>query len=278
MGEIVDTFTPTMLRKAIAAHPQSSLQDGLLIFGAMVVGLLLALQYDLFFFIDELSVAQRKVSLAEAIFLTLLLAASVIVFIVRRFSDQRRDIALQVAAEIELHELTAMAMRDPLTGLLNRRALLSALTAAAKSPPANGTNDALFILDLNGFKGVNDRHGHAVGDQVLEAVSGRFQSAARPSDLVARIGGDEFAVLAYDVDRETAHKIGSRFVESLAGHIRAGGHTHKVTMALGIALIPDDGATAEEVLRNADLAMYRAKELHRSLMFFEPAMEQKQIA
>ena len=267
-----------MLRRAIAAHPQSSLQDGLLIFGAMIVALLLALQYDLFFFIDELSEVQRKISLAEAIFLTLLLAGSILLFIIRRLRDQRRDIALQVAAEIELRELTALAMRDPLTGLFNRRAILSALTAAAKSPPANGTEHALFMIDLNGFKCVNDSHGHAVGDQVLEAVAGRFLSAARPSDLVARIGGDEFAVLAYDVDRETAHRIGLRFLESLIGNIRAGGHTHKVTMAIGIALIPDDGATAEEALRNADLAMYRAKELDCSLMFFEPAMEQKQIA
>ena len=274
----MNTITPSMLRKAITAHPQSSLQDGLLIFGAMIVALLLALQYDLFYFIDELSAAQRKISLAEAIFLTLMLAASIFIFIIRRLRDQRRDIALQVAAEIELRELTTLAMQDPLTGLLNRRALLSALTEVAKSPHANGTDDALFMIDLNGFKCVNDRHGHAVGDQVLEAVAGRFLSAARPSDLVARIGGDEFAVLAYNVDRETAHKIGSRFVESLRGNIRAGGHAHKVTMAIGIALIPDDGATAEEALRNADLAMYRAKELNRSLMFFEPAMDQKQIA
>ena len=274
----MDTRTPSMLRRAITAHPQSSLQDGLLISGAMIVALLLALQYDLFFFIDELSAAQRKISLAEAIFLTLLLAAGILIFIIRRLRDQRRDITIQVAAEIELRDLTTLAMRDPLTGLLNRRALLSALTAVTKSPPANGTDDALFMIDLNGFKRVNDSHGHAVGDQVLEAIAGRFQSAARPSDLVARIGGDEFAVLAYDVDRETAKKIGRRFLESLTGNIRAGGHTHKITMAIGIALMPDDGATAEEALRNADLAMYRAKKLRRSLMFFEPAMQQRQIA
>lgn len=120
----MDIFTPSKLRKAIAADPQSSLQDGLLIFGAMVVGLLLALQYDLFFFIDVLSTAQRTISLAEQIFLTLLLAASIVIFIIRRLSDQKRDIALQVAVEIELRELTALAMRDLLTGLFNRRAML----------------------------------------------------------------------------------------------------------------------------------------------------------
>jgi hypothetical protein len=96
----VDTFTPKMLRKAITAHPQSSLQDALLLFGLMIAALLLALQYDLFFFINELSGAQRKISLAEAIFLTLLLTASIFVFILRRLRDQRRNIALKTAAEI----------------------------------------------------------------------------------------------------------------------------------------------------------------------------------
>lgn len=268
-----------MLREAVAAHPQSSLQDALLIVCAMIAALLLALQYDLFYFIDALSSAQRKISLAEAIFLTTLLAAGILIFIVRRLSNQRRDIALKVAAEVELRELTAMAMQDPLTGLLNRRALMAALETATASPPANGSKQALFMIDLDHFKSVNDMHGHAVGDQVLEVVGDRFGAAARPSDLVARIGGDEFAVLAYNVDQETANTIGMRFLDSLTRTIRAGGHVHKVSLSIGVALIPDDGATAEEVLRNADLAMYRAKEERSALVVFEPAMEQeRQIA
>lgn len=274
----MDTITPKMLREAIAAHPQSSLQDALLVFCAMIVALLLALQYDLFYFIDVLSAAQRKISLAEAIFLTVLLAAGILIFVVRRLSDQRRDIALKIAAEMELRELAAMAMQDPLTGLLNRRALMAALETATASPPANGSKHALFMIDLDHFKHVNDVHGHAVGDQVLEVVADRFKAAARPSDLVARIGGDEFAALAYNVDRETAHKIATRFLESLKRTIRVGEHPHKVSLSIGVALIPDDGATAEEVLRSADLAMYRAKEQRSALMFFEPDMAQKQIA
>jgi diguanylate cyclase (GGDEF)-like protein len=275
----MDTITPRMLREAVAAHPQSSLQDALLVFCAMIAALLLALQYDLFYFIDALSSAQRKISLAEAIFLTALLAVGIVTFIVRRLSDQRRDIALKVAAEMELRELTTMAMQDPLTGLLNRRALIAALDTATASPPANGSQYALFMIDLDHFKSINDVHGHAVGDQVLEVVADRFKGAARPSDLVARIGGDEFAVLAYNVDRETARKIGSRFLESLTRTIGAGGHAHKVSLSIGVALIPEDGATAEEALRNADLAMYRAKERRNGLVFFAPNMnQQKQIA
>jgi len=275
----VETITPRTLGKVIATHPQTSLQDALLMLALMTATLLLALQYDLFFFIQELSDAQRKLSLAEAIFLTALLASCIFVFIIRRLSEQRRDLALKVAAEVELRELTALVLEDPLTGLLNRRALLESLKAAVSAPPANGTQNALFLVDLDHFKRINDAHGHAAGDHVLEIVAERFRAAARPSDLVARIGGDEFAILAYDVDRESARKIGERFLASLTSPIRGGKHDHKVDMSMGVALIPDDGATAEQILRNADLAMYRAKALHNRLMFFAPEMaERRQIA
>jgi diguanylate cyclase (GGDEF)-like protein len=271
----VNTFTPEMLARAVAAHPRASLQDALLLFVLMIAALLLALQYDLFYFIEQLSRAQRKISLAEAIFLTVLLTACIFTFLLRRLSDQRRDIAFKAAAQAELRELTALALQDPLTGLFNRRALLSALTAATTEPPAGGTQNALFLIDLNGFKRVNDLHGHSVGDQVLQVVTDRFRAAARPSDLVARIGGDEFAVLAYDVDREAARTIGMRFVECLTKKIHAGGHLHEVSMAVGVALVPEDGATAEAALHNADLAMYRGKELGCPLMFYERSMAAK---
>jgi len=271
----VDTITPKMLGKMIAAHPRSSLQDALLLLCLMMAALLLAIQYDLFYFIRDLSDSERRISLAEAIFLTLLLMVCISVFVIRRLSDQRTDIALRTAAEIELQELTSLVMQDPLTMLFNRRALLNALDDATKTPPANGTENALFLMDLNGFKSVNDVYGHAVGDQVLEVVGKRFQAAARPSDLVARIGGDEFAVLAYNVDCGSARQIGKRFEDSLTNRIRAGGHMHEISMAMGVVMIPGEASTTEEAIRNADLAMYRAKELGRALMVFEPEMEQK---
>lgn len=173
----------------------------------------------------------------------------------------------------------ALAMQDPLTQLFNRRALVEALTAATKTPPANGTEHALYLMDLNGFKRINDKHGHAVGDHVLEVLAERFRAAARPSDLVARIGGDEFAVLAYNVDQTVARQIGMRFVECLASPVRAGEHTHQISMAIGVALIPEHGDTVEDALRNADIAMYRAKELGKDMLFFEPeSAARKRIA
>jgi diguanylate cyclase (GGDEF)-like protein len=279
MGGNVDNFTPQTLTKVIARHPRASLQDALLLFVLMLAALLLALQYDLFFFIDQLSDAQRQVSIAEAIFLTVMLTACLFAFVLRRLRDQRSDAALKAAAEVELRELTELALQDPLTGLLNRRALMEALMAAVKAPPTDGSEHALFLMDLNGFKRVNDVHGHQCGDHVLEVVAERFRSAARPSDLVARIGGDEFAVLAYNVDRESAGKVGTRFVQSLNSPIRAATYIHEISMAIGVALIPENGATAEDAFRNADKAMYQAKATDSSLVFFEPAMDaQKRIA
>ena len=100
------------------------------------------------------------------------------------------------------------------------------------------------------------------------------------ADLLARLGGDEFAVLSYDVDRDTAHAIGLRFIATLASEIRVGGHLHEIGASIGAALIPDDGTTAEEIIHNADLAMYRAKgQDQNSLVFFEPAASHpRQIA
>ena len=119
--------------------------------------------------------------------------------------------------------------------------MLSALTTATASPPTDGRKHSVFLIDLNDFKRVNDLHGHSLGDRVLQVVAERFRTAARPSDLLARLGGDEFAVLSYDVDRDTAHAIGLRFIATLASEIRVGGHLHEIGASIGAALIPDDG-------------------------------------
>jgi len=275
----VDSFTPRMLAKAIARNPRTSVQDALLMFVLMLAALLLAIQYDLFYFMESLSEEQLQISIAEAIFLTTLLTACLFAFVLRRLNEQRSDASLRSVAEVELRHLTTLAVQDPLTGLLNRRALMEALTAAVKAAPTDDTEHALYLMDLNGFKSINDALGHTVGDQVLEIVADRFGSASRPSDLLARIGGDEFAVLAYNVTRESARTIGLRFVQSLTAPIRAGKHTHEIGMAAGVALIPEDGGTPEDALRNADAAMYRAKAMGEALVFFGSDTEaRKRIA
>ena len=268
----VKTVRFKTLLRAVAKNPWSSLQDGLLLAMAMIVAALLALEYDLFWFVSALSEPQRKISLAEAIFLTVLLALCIFAFVIRRLREERRDVARRVATKAQVRELRTLASQDSLTKLANRRAMLKALTAATASPPSDGRKHAFFLIDLNDFKRLNDLHGHSLGDRVLQVVARRFRTATRPSDLLARLGGDEFAVLSYNVDRNTAYTIGLRFIASLTSEIRAGGHLHQIGASLGAAMIPDDGATTEEIIHHADLAMYRAKGQDRSsLVFFEPA-------
>jgi diguanylate cyclase (GGDEF)-like protein len=197
------------------------------------------------------------------------------IFIARRFNEEREDTVSPEVLAHELRELRALASQDPLTNLPNRRVLLQALDVALNLPPADGRSHAIFLLDLNGFKSVNDRYGHAVGDEVLQAVVARFRRAARTNDVFARLGGDEFAVLSCNVDPEAARAIGQRFIGALRDEVSAGGAEHSVGVAIGAALYPGDGHTVETILRNADVAMYRAKTQPRSsLVFFSSAADE----
>lgn len=265
---------PRYLVQIIAKHPWSSLRDGLLLSGVMTFAVLLARRYDIFAFFAELADPQREISSAEAVLLACMFVAGIYLFIVRRLNEERCDAAYQYRLECEMRELRELAMQDPLTKLLNRRALLLALEAATAERPSGAQSHAFFLLDLNDFKRVNDLYGHAVGDHVLQVVVERFRRVTRPSDVLARLGGDEFGLLSYDVDKGTAWAIGARFAAALGHEISADGHSHEVGVAIGAALFPDDGVTVEQILRRADLAMYRAKEKEGcTLAFFDAAVD-----
>lgn len=263
----------TLLR-IVKDNPWSSAQDALLITAAMTVAVLLALEYDMVEFWDQLGPHQRRLRAEEAIALTVLLGLGIFGFVVRRLHDQRRDFERRLLSELEVRENRALAMQDPLTGLANRRALTAALEAAFAARPGSSAH-AFFLLDLNGFKRVNDNHGHPVGDEVLGAVAQRLLTVCRRGDFIARLGGDEFAVLSCNLEsRSQADEIGRRFIDALANEIQVANGSYPIGVAVGVALYPQDGTSVDEILRHADLAMYQAKGSKTSaLRFYEPAMQ-----
>ena len=258
-----------MLR-SVSEHPWTSLQDGFLALSAMAVAGLLAVEYDLFRFASEMTTSERRITLLEGIALTVLLGCCIAAFVHRRMQEQRQATDQRSKIDTEMRELRDQAMRDPLTNLPNRRAVLARLNELLAQ--TDGRRHAFFMLDLNEFKRVNDGHGHATGDSVLQVVGERFKRVARPTDLLARLGGDEFAVLSFDVDRAGAAAVGTRFLGTLENQVWVQGMGHDVGVSIGVVLIPADGVTAQEIVTNADIAMYRAKATDRSaLVFFDSA-------
>ena len=169
------------------------------------------------------------------------------------FTAIARDIAERQANEQRLFHLAHV---DTLTGLGNRVALQSKL---AELVGASGIG-ALLMVDLDGFKYVNDTLGHSAGDQVLQEVAVRIGGSARDSDSVTRLGGDEFAVLLHEVPGSAmAAQVADRIISSLSVPVVVGGQPVNIGASVGIAMYPSDGANAEELLSNADLALYKAK-------------------
>ncbi len=157
--------------------------------------------------------------------------------------------------------LERLANQDPLTGIANRRFLQVAAENALALADRHGRQVALLYLDLRRFKAVNDRFGHEVGDRVLTHVADRLRARGRESDLTARIGGDEFAVLLSEVDDgvEGAERAAERLMRSLRAPVEVGHRTIDVEVTIGIAVYPDHARDVRSLLRLADEAMYRGK-------------------
>lgn len=165
------------------------------------------------------------------------------------------DVTEQRAAE---ETLRRQALHDPLTGLPNRLLFVDRLTlAAARQQRTEHGAIAVLFLDLDHFKGVNDTHGHQIGDRVLVEVAGRLEQAVRATDTVARLGGDEFAVICEGADAATAALVSSRIQQAFKAPLALDGVGLEVSMSIGVALSPPH--QAEDLLRLADMAMYQAK-------------------
>lgn len=252
-------------------HKVKIFDAGFILVVLFAVGLF-AFEVDIILHQGHVSQHEQTIELDELLILATLFVSGALFYTWRRASEHKRENRARLAAESEVLQL---ALHDPLTGLPNRRQFDQALKAALESAPVAPEAHAVLLLDLNSFKKINDVHGHPVGDQVLIHVGLRLLRAAREGDLVARLGGDEFVILARNVaGADGAASIGLRILEGLADPVAIGGFRHQVGAAIGIALAPEDGVTAEELLRKADVALYRAKAEKKSgLHFFEEAMD-----
>ena len=169
------------------------------------------------------------------------------------------------AARQDADRIRHQAMHDPLTGLANRQGFEVALTEAIIEATARGQVSALALLDLDEFKLVNDTLGHAAGDLLLQEVAHRLKDSLRPSDFVARLGGDEFVLILPSVGyRVGVEKLARKLVAAVARPMMLDGHEAKVSASMGITLFPNDGDDATALLRQADAAMYEAKNAGRN--------------
>jgi len=156
--------------------------------------------------------------------------------------------------------LESLALKDPLTGLANRRLLAERMSMALDHARRNQSVLALVYLDLDGFKQVNSTLGHAAGDGLLKMVAARLLATVREEDTVARLGGDEFILGLWHLsDAEDAATVASKAIEALSRPYDIEGQTVSVTASAGIAIYPVHGEDADTLMRNADVALYESK-------------------
>jgi diguanylate cyclase (GGDEF)-like protein len=190
--------------------------------------------------------------------------------------DTFEDITERRAAE---DKIAHMARHDGLTGLPNRMNFREQLDKALFEIKRHGMF-AVLCLDLDNFKTVNDALGHQAGDELLQVAAARLKGALRKGDLVARVGGDEFAILQrIDEQPAAARALAGRLIEVMRPPIAIGDQEMPVGVSVGVSLAPADGLNADQLLKNADMALYRAKSDGRgAYRFFEPGMDARMQA
>jgi diguanylate cyclase (GGDEF)-like protein len=155
--------------------------------------------------------------------------------------------------------LRSLAINDPLTGLLNRICFVENLEKAIAQAARNNSSIGVIFLDLDGFKAVNDLYGHHVGDELLSGVGERILGLTRAADSAARFGGDEFVLLVQN-DGDGVEALARRLVDAMRRPFSLRGAEISITASVGYALFPQHGTQSKQLLRAADIAMYRVKE------------------
>jgi diguanylate cyclase (GGDEF)-like protein len=262
---------------------RSRAQADLAVIAAVTVPLYLILFYvNAFDLFHEWSRAHESWQLDEIIVLAFFLGLAAMAFSWRRLLDLKRE---KIAKEsVEQHAFVS-ARRDPLTGLANRRCFVEEISKWAYRLPAD-KDCAVFILDLDRFKPINDLYGHRLGDEVLRVVASRVGESLEENGLVARLAGDEFGILMlYDKDTDAPARLARRIVTAISQPISLASLSIEVGVSVGVAvcdqesaksLLGPDGSHVEALIRQADMAMYRAKTEGRGrYRFFNHAMDEK---
>ncbi|MEP6998143.1 MAG: EAL domain-containing protein, partial [Betaproteobacteria bacterium] len=187
-----------------------------------------------------------------------------------------QDVSSRIQAEERLQYL---ATRDALTGLPNRLLLQERLAQAIAQAKRNGRHVGVLYIDLDRFKNVNDTLGHRIGDELLKQVTKSLSAALRETDLLARLGGDEFMVIVEDFDDAAVlNRVAQKLQDAIAQPFRIEDHDIYVTSSIGISIYPDDSDDPEGLLKHADVAMYRSKELGRNTyQFFDADLAARRL-
>jgi diguanylate cyclase (GGDEF)-like protein/PAS domain S-box-containing protein len=193
---------------------------------------------------------------------------------ISQFVSVSQDITEHKSKHLKMEEL---ALRDPLTGLANRRLFDDRLNQAIQIISYQNRNGiGVIMLDLDHFKDINDTYGHDVGDLILKEVARKLLLSTRKEDTVSRFGGDEFIILLQDVSKVSdAQRVAANILQTLSEPIHVGEHTFFITCSLGVCLAPQDGCIPTQLLKAADLALYQAKIAGRNnIQFYNTAMQQ----
>ena len=192
----------------------------------------------------------------------------------RQFTIVISDVTERQEAEILIRK---MALHDSLTGLANRNLLQQRLDEAMRMATRMEKKISVMFLDLDGFKPVNDMYGHAIGDKLLRIVANRLEKSARETDTVARIGGDEFAIISTNISKEQdVTKAAQRVLDSVRKPIIIEGNSHQIGTSIGISFYPLDSRDPDELFRMADVALYQAKYSGKNdFRLYNPEMDAK---
>jgi diguanylate cyclase (GGDEF)-like protein len=209
------------------------------------------------------------IGVADAIASAVFALAAVLIVL-----EDQREVGAEATSQVE-----QLAYYDTLTGLPNRSLFSDRLTVAIAHAHRHRYKLAILFLDLDRFKQINDSLGHTVGDRLLKIVSSRIRAAIREEDTVARFGGDEFTVLIHIIGKvEDAGKVAQKILDALKAPINIDERDFVVTSSVGISVYPNDGTDGETLIRNADTAMYRAKDLGRnSSQYYAATMNHKAL-